>query len=256
MKLACCVWAITQPESNILQHMKDIGFEWIDIQPQMLRTDDLQSLANELGLKASCMGISFGMPDGASLSDTDAANRDVAIQHMVDGMAHAVRLGADTVYVVPDIDDSAAALTRYAESIKTLSDKASEYNLKLGIEHFPGRALPTAKATLDFIEQIDHPNLYLLLDSGHLQMSDENFSETVQAAGDKLGYVHLDDNDGEGDLHWSLLDGVLTETALKELFNALTKIGYTGAISLELSPNLPNPVEALIKSRDIVLNAY
>lgn len=256
MKLACCVWAITQPESDVLQLMKDIGFEWIDIQPQMLRTDDLRSFANELGLKTSCMGISFGMPEGASLSDADAANRDPAIQYMIDGMAHAIRLGADTVYIVPDMDDSPAALTRYAESIKTLSDKAIKYNLKLGIEHFPGRALPTAKATLDFIRQIDHPSLYLLLDSGHLQMSDEDFSETVQAAGDRLGYVHLDDNDGKGDLHWSLLDGVLTENALKALFDELNNIGYTGAISLELNPNLPNPVEALIKSRDIVLNTY
>lgn len=253
MKLACCVWAITQPEKKLLQQIKEIGFEWIDIQPQMLQSAELRSLANDLGFKVSCVGGSFGMPDGASLSHPDESSRQQAIQHIIGAMIHAVELGADTVYVIPDMDDGSDDLKRYAESIQTLSDTAKQHNLKLGIEHFPGRALPTAKKTLDFIRQINHPNLYLLLDSGHLQMSDEDFGETVLNAGNQLGYVHLDDNDGEGDLHWSLCDGVLTKEALGKLFHALEQINYNGAISLELNPNLPNPVESLIKSRDIIL---
>lgn len=254
MKLACCVWAITLPENDMLQQIKDIGFEWIDIQPQMLRSDETRSLADTLGFVVSCVGGSFGMPDDVSLSHANESNRHHAISHVKNAMEHATKLRADTVYVVPDFDDSPEALKRYADSMKRLSDEANKYDLKLGIEHFPGRTLSTAKETLTFIREINHPNLYLLLDSGHLQMSEEDFRETVLDAGDKLGYVHLDDNDGKGDLHWSLCDGVLTTESLGRLFDALDEIDYTGAISLELSPRLPNPVEALIKSRDIILN--
>ena len=33
-----------------------------------------------------------------------------------------------------------------------------------------------------------------------------------------LGYVHLDDNDGINDLHWSLLEGVMTDESLRRDF--------------------------------------
>ena len=77
----------------------------------------------------------------------------------------------------------------------------------IGVEHFPGKALPTAAGTLEYLSRLNHPNLYLLLDTGHLQMSKEDPAAVIAAAGDRLGYVHLDDNDGEADLHWPLLDG-------------------------------------------------
>ena len=42
-------------------------------------------------------------------------------------------------------------------------------------------------------------------------MSGEDPEAVIANAGDRLGYVHLDDNDGLSDLHWSLLEGVMTE---------------------------------------------
>lgn len=254
MNLACCVWAINTPENDMLQRVKDIGFEWIDIQPQMLQEKSASSLSQSLNLNVSCVGASFNLPDGATLSNKNERLRKSAIDHVKTAMIHAQSLGADCIYVIPDMDSSSHALQHYATSIEALAEQAKLYHLRLCIEHFPGRALPTAKSTLDFIHQINHANLYLLLDCGHLQMSSEDFGITIREAGDKLGYVHLDDNDGEYDLHWSLLDGVMTESSLQQLFITLQQINYTGAISLELSPQLENPVDALIRSRDIVLN--
>ena len=73
------------------------------------------------------------------------------------------------------------------------------------------------------------------------------------AAADRLAYVHLDDNDGESDLHWSLQDGVLTAEVLAATLAALGSSPYTGPVSLELNPQLPDPLAALKKSRDLVL---
>ena len=56
-----------------------------------------------------------------------------------------------------------------------------------------------------------------------------------------------------GDFHWALLDGVLTKETLRETFETLKEIGYSGAVSLELNPSLSNPYEALEKSRQIVI---
>ncbi|MEZ4657949.1 MAG: sugar phosphate isomerase/epimerase [Caldilineaceae bacterium] len=92
-------------------------------------------------------------------------------------------------------------------------------------------------ATLDFIAQVGEPNLHLLLDVGHAQMTNEPIPAAIRRAGDRLCYVHLDDNDGVGDLHWALLDGVMTEQSLADTFKTLREIDYPGAISLEISPH-------------------
>ena len=52
--------------------------------------------------------------------------------------------------------------------------------------------MPTALGTLDFLNTIDHPNLYLLLDVGHLQISNEDPVDVIERAGDHLGYVQSD----------------------------------------------------------------
>ena len=93
----------------------------------------------------------------------------------------------------------------------------------------------------------------LLFDIGHAQMANENPADMIALAGDRLAYVHLDDNDGENDLHLSLCDGVLTEDVLQSTFTALHSANYTGNMSLELKPDIPEPLDALKRSRTIVL---
>lgn len=252
MNLSCCIWTLTGPESRTLPQLAKAGFKWIDIQPGMLATAETRQMAGRLGLQVSCIGVSFGMPAGASLDN--AASSDKALSHIKQALQQAATLGANAAYTVPGMDTGSAAIEQYAQSVTTAATFAADLGIKLCIEHFPGRALPTASTTLDFIEKTGHPNLYLLYDSGHIQISGEDSAEVIKIGGPLLGYVHLDDNDGQGDLHWSLLEGVMTRDSLQQTFTALAEIGYDGAISLELSPNLPNPLEALKRSRAIVLD--
>jgi hydroxypyruvate isomerase len=191
------------------------------------------------------------MPEGATLDNAGARAAARALAHVKAGLAHGADLGATAAYIVPDMDSSRAGLARYAQALATAAGEAARLGLKLCVEHFPGRALPTAAATLDFLKEIGHPNLYLLFDIGHIQMSGEDPAAVIETAGDRLGYVHLDDNDGQNDLHLSLLDGVLTEATLQRTLETLGKIGYDGAISLELNPNLANPLQALRQSREV-----
>ncbi len=248
MNLACCIWALSDSEDVVLTNIAEAGFKWIDIQPNTLTGPP------DLDLQVSCVGASFGLPAEATLDSADAAVAAQVLAHLEQALTYGAKLGATTAYVIPGLDASQAALDRYARVVTTAADRAAALGMKLGIEHFPGRALPTVSATLDFIRALDHPNLYLLFDIGHVQLSGEDPAEAITNAGPRLGYVHLDDNDGQGDLHWSLLDGLLTKATLRRTFAALTDIGYTGAISLELNPALPDPLAALKQSREIVIN--
>ena len=123
---------------------------------------------------------------------------------MADAIKHAADLGADTTYVIPGQNESPAALARYGDSLAELGDIARDAGIKFAVEHFPGTALHSAEATLKFITSLRHEYVHLLYDSGHIQMTGEDPAKVIEAAGDRLVYVHFDDNDGVGDLHWAL----------------------------------------------------
>ncbi len=253
MILSCCAWALSEPEEAALGRIADAGFEWIDVRPDALVSETGRDMARDLGLRVSCVAASFGM--GAALDSPDAGSARKALAHTEQALAHGAALGASAAYVVPGSDGGPEALDRYAASLAFAADRAQIHGLKLCIEHFPGRALPTVAATLDFLRGIGHSNLYLLFDIGHAQMSGEDPAEAIASAGVQLGYVHLDDNDGINDLHLGLTDGVLTEAGLRKAFDALAGVGYDGAVSLELSPKLPDPLDALKRSRGVVAQA-
>ena len=252
MNLSCCTWALTGPEEKALTALAAIGFRSIDVQAKTFVSPASRARIGDLGLSVSCLALCFNMEDGAALDGATAA-RQAALDHCREALDHAAALGADTAYVVPGTDP--AALPRFGNALGQVADFAAERSIRVGVEHFPGKALPTAVGTLDYLSRLNHPNLYLLLDTGHLQMSNEDPAAVIAAAGDRLGYVHLDDNDGEADLHWPLLEGVLTEEALAATFAALALSPYTGPASLELSPQLPDPVAALTQSRLCALQA-
>ena len=255
MNLSCCIWALEMAEGALLRKMRERGFDHIDVQPGHLRGQETRELAAELGLTVSCMGASFGMPAEAGLDHAEKSLRRAAINHVSEAIEHAAALGADTVYVVPGKDGSGEALARYADSVAGLAEAAGRHGVKLAVEHFPGTALPSAKATLDFMRDVGQANLYLLYDSGHIQMSGEDAAAVIHEAGERLAYVHLDDNDGERDLHLGLLDGVMSQADLRATVAALKAIGYDGAVSLELSPALDDVEGALRRSREIALGA-
>ena len=255
MRIACCIWALSGSETEVLRHVRELGFDWIDIQPAQLETLESRLLAQELGLSVSCVGASFGMRAGAALDHSDDNARRAACDHVASAIEKAAAHKAEVAYVIPGLEQDASALERFADSLAELADKARDMCVRLALEHFPGRALPTAAETLEFIRETGHDNLYLLYDSGHIQISCEDPATVILNAGDRLGYVHLDDNDGVEDLHWSLLDGVMTDEALQATMGALQTIGYGGALSLELSPALPNPARALSESLDVVMRA-
>ncbi len=246
MSLAACIWALTCPEEIALEQVADAGFTHIDIRPGWLQTADLQRRVKDLGLAVSCIAASADMPEGVSLAGD---NPQPARDHVCRAFEHGARLGATTAYLVPQGDDP----DQFAESLSALADRAQDAGIRLAVEHFPGTFLPTVAFTLNYLEQIGHPNLFLLFDIGHAQMANEDPADMIALAGDRLGYVHLDDNDGEEDLHLGLCDGVLTREVLQSTFDALVSVNYDGNMSLELKSDIPDPLDALKRSRRIVI---
>jgi sugar phosphate isomerase/epimerase len=235
-----------------LRQARALGFAYADVVALAERPSaHLEALADS-GLLVWCAAVGRDLPPGQTLDAADLGLRRAALEGMKRQVADAARLGAAVCYVVPGQDASPAGLERFTEACGLLADHAAERMMHLCVEHVPGRALPTAAATLQWLERADHDNLKLLLDVGHCLISDEDPTAAVVAAGRRLGYVHLDDNDSVSDLHWPLLTGRLTSDMLEAFLTALLLGGYPGCLALELSPDNPDPVRALREGKEIV----
>ena len=253
----CCPLSVltTSLPAGFVDAVREIAamrFTHVDVVGAIERpAADVEALA-ESGLQVACGAIGKGLPAEHSLDAPAVDVRRAAVEAMQRQIADVGRLGATHCYVVPATDSSAAGLARFADACARLADFAGQRMMRLCVEHCPGRALPTVVATLDWLDQVGHPNLSLLLDIGHCLISKENPAEAMRKARRRLGYVHLDDNDGMADRHWPLLTGSLTEELLRSGLQALREIGYQDALALEYNGSNPEPQGALRQGKLLV----
>jgi sugar phosphate isomerase/epimerase len=250
--LAAFLTSLPLDFADAVKQVAALGFTHIEVVAEVDRpASHLEALADS-GVVVASASLGRGLPDGHTLDATDVQVRRATLRLVERQISDAARLGATAAYIVPGMQADETSLAYFAESCTLLADFAASRMIRLCVEHVPGRALPTAAATLDFLERVGHPNLALLLDVGHCLVSGEDIADVVRRASSWLGHVHLDDNDGVGDLHSSLLTGRLTEVHLRELFAALRAANYSGALSLELKPANSDAVSPLRESKKVV----
>jgi sugar phosphate isomerase/epimerase len=239
-----------------LAHARALGFGHVDVVAQIDRPlEHCEGLADS-GLLVHCAALGRDLPPGHTLDAIDVETRRRAVRLVQQQLADAARLGALCAYLVPGSDGSPAARAAFADSCALLADHAAACQVRLAVEHSPGRFLASAASTLAWLGEIDHANLGLLLDVGHCLLSREDPADVIAQAGSRLTYVHLDDNDGAADLHWPLLTGQLTEAQLHAVAAALEAIGYGSGLALELNPQSADPVGALQEGNRVAQRCF
>jgi sugar phosphate isomerase/epimerase len=231
---SACVWAENSPIDWTLTRVKQTAFHYIDVEPTTLDAPGALQKQKELGLNVSCVALDHNLPAGCSWDARGDGALRKTVDHLKATLAKSQALGAKIGYVGPCKDRK--QLKAFREAVSELAAAAAEREIKLCLEHMPDRALASGKETLAFVEEAGHPNLYLLLDTGHCLISKERPWELAEAAGKRLGYVQMNDNDGKKDRHWALLDGRLTADDLTRTLAALHKIGYGSTLGLEFKP--------------------
>ncbi|MBD8081038.1 sugar phosphate isomerase/epimerase family protein [Chryseobacterium caseinilyticum] len=112
---------------------------------------------------------------------------------------------------------------------------AKEKGVSIGIEpinRYESYVCNTAENVLDLIKKTDKDNLFLHLDTFHMNIEENNFYDPIILAGKKLKHVHITESHrgmlGEGTINWN------------ELFKALKEIDFEGNLVLEnFSSSIP-----------------
>ncbi len=93
-----------------------------------------------------------------------------------------------------------------------------------------GYFLATSAEGLEIVDEVDSPNVRLLFDIYHQQITEGNVTQNLTTHIDRIGHVHAADvpgrhEPGSGELNYT------------NIFKALAGAGYTGYIGLEYRPS-------------------
>ncbi|WP_312399216.1 sugar phosphate isomerase/epimerase family protein [Chryseobacterium sp.] len=116
-----------------------------------------------------------------------------------------------------------------------VADYAKEKGVNIAIEpinRYESYVCNTAQNVLDLISKTGKDNLFVHLDTFHMNIEENNFYDPIIAAGEKLKHIHITESHrgmlGEGTVNWN------------ELFKALKEIDFEGNLVLEnFSSSIP-----------------
>jgi deoxyribonuclease-4 len=251
LKLSALTSSLPVAFSDAIEPLAMLGFSWIDV-PPAAATGRARRLIGSHALRVACVALEREMPAGLDLTSTNPDVRGSTMNYLCGAIEQTHALGATVAYVTPPKATDAATRNRWTDSLVRLADHAAATGVRVCIEHFPGRLLPTVRDTLEFLRSIGHGSLAIVIDVGHCLLSGEDPARAVADSGRWLGYIHFDDNDGRDDLHWPLLTGRLTEQQIRSTVAALAVAGYDGGLCLELNAKLPDPVENLRRGKALL----
>jgi D-psicose/D-tagatose/L-ribulose 3-epimerase len=199
------------------------------LRPAEIDAEYTKDLAAAHGIGLTC---SLGLPAHAALPD-DPAGAEKFLQQALDVAA---ALGAPTLSGVtyatigrvsgaPPTEQEYAIIAR---TLKGIARYAASLGLALGLEpcnRYETHLLNTGRQAVTLIERIDEPNLFVHLDTYHMNIEEKGFEAAIVDAGSLLQYIHLSESDrgtpGMGTVDWDAV------------FRGLARIKFDGDMVLE-----------------------
>jgi D-psicose/D-tagatose/L-ribulose 3-epimerase len=218
-----------------IENSRATGFDLIEIPVLDPSTIDVAMTRKALeiaGLGAIC---SLGLSADTDISSTDPEVVERGERRLQDALAVARDLGAPYLGGV-----LSSALGRYTqpptaegrahcvEVLGRLAERAAASGIKLGLEvvnRYESNLLNTAQQALALIDEIGASNVFVHLDTYHMNIEEANFTTPVLVCGDRLGYVHA------GESNRGYLGGGTVN--FPEFFRALAAANYQGIITFE-----------------------
>ena len=194
----------------------------------------LRRVADDLGL----LVWSIHSPDVGSLAAAHAPER----RRQLDALRHCLDL-ADTLgaRVIPSHglllgpfdEDPEGCEERLAEALTALAAAAEPSGAQIAFEN-AGFTAPQAATTAAVLQRLDRASraaFGFVLDTGHAHL-DGDLDALAAGLGDHLVSLHLNDNDGRGDLHLPPGEGSADWPALTHL---IAEAGYRGVLMYEVA---------------------
>ena len=127
------------------------------------------------------------------------------------------------------IADKPGDVARSVANMRTLADMAKDHGISLGMEvlnRFEGYLLNECDEAVAYVKAVGRDNVKVMLDTFHMNIEEDSFTEAIRLAGALLGHVHV----GEANRRPPYAGGRMPWA---EIGNTLHAIGYTGRVVME-----------------------
>lgn len=224
-------WTPPEAERALAEAVRH-GFDFVEIavlNPPRIDAAHTRRLLDKTSLGA--VG-SLGLPDGCWLTrDTDAG-----VAFLKSALDCCAAMGASALSGVTyggigertGQPPTAAEYDAVARGLSQVADHAARLGLSLGIEainRYETHLFNTAAQTVAMIERLGKANVFLHLDTYHMNIEEKGIGTGIIAGRDHLRYIHLSESDrgtpGMGTCQWD------------EIFATLAAIGFQGGMAME-----------------------
>jgi sugar phosphate isomerase/epimerase len=233
-----------------LEQVKEAGIDSIEVtwHRQNLADPEVRRLVDGKIAEARRLGIemwSVHIPYGRAwdCSTLDETVRERAMGNVVSVLQAAREWGVGRAVFHPSgepvhAEDRERRLKLCYEAFRVLGQEAADRGVTLAVECLPRNCLGNSASEIAYLLSA-HPSLGNCCDVNHL------FKETPDAfirhIGSRIATLHISDNDGLDERHWTPGDGIIR---WPDVLAALDQTGYEGVFMYEVRNPEPDKVAA------------
>ncbi len=220
----------------------ETGFDIVEFEMSSILSaseENQQRLAETLNQLDIDVTFCIGLSSEVDISSPDSKVRARGIKFMQQAVKKTAEFGGKILgglnygawgaKMSSGYQDKTPYIERSAASLKEIMKTAEKYDVTCSVEvvnRFEQFMLNTSEEAREFVELVDSPYLGIHLDTFHMNIEEDSFSEAIKTSGDKLTHFHIGENNrkppGEGNLiPW------------QETFTALSAIDYQGPVVME-----------------------
>jgi D-psicose/D-tagatose/L-ribulose 3-epimerase len=214
------------------------GFDFIEVallDPPIVDADHSRQLFQASGLRAVC---SLGLPEACWPS----RHPDAGIAFLKTALDKTAAMGAEALTGVTyggigersGLPPTEAELDRVAACLRAAADHARSLGIGFGIEpvnRYETHLINTGAQAAAMIDRVGADNLFVHLDTYHMNIEEKGAGNGILACRDHLKYIHLSESDrgvpGRGTCNWD------------EIFATLAATGFRGGLAMESFINMP-----------------
>jgi len=205
------------------------------LNPQAVDAAHTRALLEKHGLRVVA---SLGLPEDAWPSRAPEA----AITRLTMALDKAAEMGCEALTGVTyggigertGVPPTEAEYDNVARALEAAAKHARSLGLLFGIEpvnRYETHLINTARQAVEMIERVGAENMFVHLDTYHMNIEEKGAGNGIIDAREHLKYIHLSESDrgtpGSGTCDWD------------EIFATLKAIGFNGGLAMESFINMP-----------------
>jgi D-psicose/D-tagatose/L-ribulose 3-epimerase len=210
----------------------EAGLDFVEIpllRPESMDITATRALLDRYGIGCTC---SLGLPKAAHLPSAPEKAQSF-LESAVDvaaGLQAPVLCGVLYAHLgtLTGRPPEQEELEDVARVLKNVARYAAERGVSLGVEavnRYETYLINLAEQANAMLDRVGEPNVFVHLDTYHMNIEEKGFYEPIVATGPRMHYIHLSESDrgtpGTGNVHWD------------EVFRGLKAIDYDGYLVME-----------------------